>query len=89
MKFSKSDFLNLDFPDLLLNILCFADCKDCKYCNQYSKWCVEAAEEPCQPDFLDFQYVIKNLKNQNKTFYNFGKICAADKNVIYKLITKF
>ena len=89
MKFSKSDFLNLDLPDLLLNIWCYAaDYLNDQIINQYCKWCAEAAEEQWQPDFLDFQYVIQNSKNKNKTFYNFERICSADKNVIYRLITK-
>ena len=89
MKFSKSDFLNLDLPDLLLNIWCYAaDYLNDQIINQYCKWCAEAAEEQWQPDFLDFQYVIQDLKNKNKKFYNFGRICLADKNVIYRLITK-
>ena len=88
MKFSKSDFLNLDLPDFLLNILCYADYFNDQIINQYCKWYVEAAEEQWQPDFLDCQYVIQNLKNKNNKFYNFGRICLADKNVIYRLITK-
>ena len=88
MKFSKSDFLNLDLPDLLLNIWCYADYLNDQRINQYCKWCVEAAVEQWQPDFFDFQYVIQNLKNNNRKFYNFGRICSADKNVIDRLITK-
>ena len=88
MKFSKRVFLNLDLPDLLLNIWCYADYLNDQIINQYCKWCVEAAEEQWQPDFLDFQYVIQNLKNKNKNFYNFVRICSADENVIYRLITK-
>ena len=53
MKFSKSDFLNLDLPDLLLDIWCYADYLNDQVINQYYKWCVEAAEEQWQPDFLD------------------------------------
>ena len=66
MKFSKSDFLNLDLPDLLLNIWCYADDLNDQRINLYCKWCVEAAEKQWQPDFLDFQYVIQNLKNNKK-----------------------
>ena len=51
MKFSKSDFLNLDLPDLLLDIWCYADYLNDQIINQYYKWCVEAAEEQWQPDF--------------------------------------
>ena len=88
MKFSKSDFLNLDLPDLLLNIWCYADYLNDQIINRYCKWYVEAAEEQWQPGFFDFQYAIQDLKNKNKKFYNFGRICFADKNVIYRLITK-
>ena len=88
MKFSKSDFLNLHLPDLLLNVWCYANYLNDQIINLYCKWCLEVAEEQWQPDFLNFQYVIQNLKKKNKKFYNFGRICLADKNVIYRLITK-
>ena len=88
LKFSERDFQELDLPNLLLNIWGYADAraKKCNVCKQYEIRCVEAAQEKWKPQYLDFEYVIKNLRHQNK-FYNFGRISLADRNVIYKLIS--
>ena len=86
MKFAKSSFQELDFPDLLVNIWCYTDKKNDPIIAQFEKLCVEAAQEQWKPLYLDFNYLIENLRKQNKQFYNFGKICSADKNVIYRLI---
>ena len=56
--------------------------------NQYQKWCVELAKERWLPQFFDFEYVIKILKEKNKSFYNFGRICSADRKAIYRIIHK-
>ena len=88
MKFSKKDFQELEIPDLLLNIWCYAEYLHDPIFRQYSQWSVKAAEEQWRSTFLDFDYVINNLKNRNKKFYNFSNIYSADKNVIYRLITK-
>ena len=47
---------------------------------------MEIAKQKWQPHYLDFHYVIQNLKKQNKKFYNFGKISSAERNDIYRLI---
>ena len=91
LKFSKSDFQRQGLPDLLLNIWGYTDAeaKKCNICKQYEIWCVEAAQEKWKAEYLDFKYVIENLRRQNKQFYNFGKICSVDRNVIYRLIYKW
>ena len=88
MKFSKSDFAELDLPNLLINVWSYADYMNDCVINQYQKWCVELAKERWQPQYLDFEYVIKNLKEKNKNFYNFGRVCSADREVIFRIINK-
>ena len=88
MKFSKSDFAELDLPNLLINVWSYADYMNDSVINQYQKWCVELAKERWQPQYLDFEYVIKNLKEKNKNFYNFGRVCSADREVIFRIINK-
>ena len=89
MKFSKSDFAELDLPNLLINVWSYADYMNDPIVNQYQKWCVELAKERWLPQFLDFEYVIKNLKEKNENFYNFGRISSADRKVIYRIIHKW
>ena len=88
MKFSKSDFAELDLPNLLINVWSYADYMNDSVINQYQKWCVELAKERWQPQYLDFEYVIKNLKEKNKNFYNFGRVCSADREVIFRITNK-
>ena len=61
MKFSKSDFAELNLPNLLINVWSYADYMNNPIINQYRKWCVELAKESLQAQFPDFEYVIKNL----------------------------
>ena len=74
MKFSKSDFAELDFPDLFINFWSYAGYMNDPIVNHCQKWCFKLAKERWLPQFLDFEYVIKNLKEKNKNFYNFGRI---------------
>ena len=68
MKFSKSDFAELDFPDLFINVWSYAGYMNDPIVNHCQKWCFELAKERWLPQFLDFEYVIKNLKEKNKIF---------------------
>ena len=40
--------------------------------------------------FIDFDFVIQNLKRQKKIFgFDFGKVCSAHRNKIFVVISKF
>ena len=88
MKFSKNYFQELEIPGLLSNVWTYAEYLHDAILRQNLQWCVEAANEQWQSIFLDFDCGINSLKKRNKKFYNFSNICSADKNVIYRLITK-
>ena len=45
MKFSKSDIVEVDLPNLLINVWSYADYLNDPIVNQYEKWCVELAKE--------------------------------------------
>ena len=54
---------------MLINIWEYNEpgCKNqCPVCIQYEKWCIEAAQEKWKAEYLDFEYVIQNLRRQNK-----------------------
>ena len=63
--------------------------KNVIFVKKYEIWCVEAAQEKWKLQYLNFEYVIKNLMQQNKQFYNFGRISPADRKMIYRLIYKW
>ena len=91
LEFSKKTFSQLDLPNLLINIWDYAFCH-CSICSQYQKWCTQVAKEKWQPDFVDFGYVITNIKRQNKSFIilEFSiSISSADRNKIYVIIGKY
>ena len=46
------------------------------------------AKELWMPEFLDFDYVLSNLRQQNRKHFNFGKISSRDRRIIYRLIHK-
>ena len=65
IKFSKRDFQLLDLPNLLINIWEYNEpgCKNqCPVCIRYEKWCIEAVQEKWKAEYLDFKYVIENLR---------------------------
>ena len=92
LKFSKRDFQLLDVSNLLINIWEYNErrCKNqCLVCIQYERWCIEVARKKWKANYLDFEYVIKNLQKQNKSFYHFGKISSQDRDVIYNIMHKW
>ena len=90
MKLSKANFELLDLPNLLINIWDYNDQThaNCPICTQYEKWCIEVVKTYWQSEFFDFNYVISNIRQQNKKLFNFGKISSADRSMIYRLIWK-
>ena len=83
LKLSKSNFQRLQISDLLINIWDYNHKShlNCSICIQYEKWCLEVAKSKWQSEFLDFDYVISNIKQQSKQFFNFGKVSSANKNI--------
>ena len=69
----KKNFLHLDLPNLLINIWEYTDKTNDPILIQYEKWCIEVAKQKWQPQFKKFDYVIGNLKERNKKFYDFDK----------------
>ena len=92
---SKQNFEHLDIPNLLINIWSYNDDshRNCSVCKQHGRWCIEVAKKKKKkwfPSFIDFDFVIQNLKRQKKIFgFDFGKVCSADRNKIFVVISKF
>ena len=55
---------------------------------QYEEWCIQVTKTQWQNNYIDFDYVIENIKNQNRKLFDFGKISSADRARIYRLIWK-
>ena len=91
MKFSLADFRELDLPNLLIYIWTFSDYthRNCFACNQTRQWCIVAAGGKWSPYIKDFDYVINNIKIQNVSWFDVGKLSSATKDAIYDVICKW
>ena len=91
IKFSKKSFALLDLPNLLVNVwsYCHGQCRQCKICVQYAKWCVEIISERWRDEeYRDFPFVINAVIDGDKNFCDFGRISSADRYIIYDIIKK-
>ena len=93
LKFSLDSFHELDLPELLINVWCYADYinnKDetCNICETYMEYCVIAAKEKWSEFYIDFDFVINNLKKHNANWVDFTKFSTQTKNNIYLHIAK-
>ena len=48
----KSNFDQLEIPDLLINIWLYADQMSCSTCRQYCSWCIQCALDKWKDYFL-------------------------------------
>ena len=93
LKFSLNSFRELALPELVINIWSYADhiinkVDGCEICEIYMKYCVTAAKEKWSEFYIDFGFVIDNLKKGNQNWVDFGKFSTATKNNIYLHIAK-
>ena len=87
MPLEKKIFLHLDLPNLLINIWEYTDKTNDPILIQYEKWCIEVAKQKWQPQFKKFDYVIGNLKERNKKFYDFDKFLQQTEMWFIELFT--
>ena len=91
LKFSLDSFRQLDLPELLINIWTNADPihdPNCSICSIYPEYCVIAAKKKWSEFYIDFDFVINNLKKRNENWVNLGKFSTETKNNIYLYIAK-
>ena len=88
MKFS--DFQELDLPDLLINIWSYSDVNyNFSILKQHKKQCIQIEKSNWRNErYMDFDFVIKNIEEQNTKFIDFGRISSANKANIYRMILK-
>ena len=88
LKFLLKSFRGLSLPKLLINIWSYADhiinkVDGCEICEIYMKYCVTVAKEKWSEFYIDFDFLIYNLKKRNRNWVDFGKFSTATKNNIY------
>ena len=90
MKLSLANLEFLDLPNLLINIWEYNDetYKNCLVCKQYEAWCIQLVKTQWQNNYMDFDFVIDNIKQQNRKLFDFGKISNQDRAKFYRLTWK-
>ena len=82
---SKNIFEYLDIPNLLINVREYNDIShpNSEICQQYEKWCIEVLQSKWEPEFKSLDFVISQIRSQNKQFCNFGNYSIQHRNLIY------
>ena len=90
MKLSLANFEFLDLPNVLINIWEYHDLthKNCPVCKQYKEWCIKVAKTQWQNDYMDFDFVIENIRKQNRKLFGFERISSENRSKMYRLIWK-
>ena len=90
MKLSLAKFEFLDQPNLLINIWEYNDerHKNCPACKQYKEWSIKVVKTQWQNNYMDFDFVIDNIRKQNRKLFDFGRISSGNRSKIYRLIWK-
>lgn len=57
-------------------------------CKVYLEFCINAAEKKWSDKYINFDFVVHNLKDRNRCFADFGKISTEKKDMIYQIIAK-
>ena len=90
MKLPLANFEFQDLPNLLINIWEYNDetHKSCSVCKQYDEWCIKVAKTQWKNDYMDFDFVIENIRKQNRKLFDFGWISSENRSRIYRLMWK-
>ena len=84
LRFTKTDFRELDVPNLLINIHCYDGYDDVEPNN---RWCREIVLERWDHErWIPYEVVIENITNKN--FFDFGGVCTYTIDIIYAVLNK-
>ena len=74
LKFTKSDFREMDTPNLLINVWTYnyykPHCQNCNACKIYADWNVEILAERWKEEWGDMNNAVEKLKKNDKDFIN-------------------
>ena len=76
---------------LLRNIWNFnihADKEQCVDCIVFEEWAIDFLKKKWDPDFVDFDEVMRKVKENNETFINFDEIAIFDKEKVYEILKR-
>ena len=67
--------LHLNLTEILTEIWWLNICKELSKefsVDLYEEWLIESAKKKWEPDFVDFDYAIQKIRENDKTFFDFG-----------------
>ena len=74
LKFTKSDFREMDTPNLLINVWTYnyykPHCQNCNACKIYADWNVEILAERWKEEWGNMNNAVEKLKKNDKDFVN-------------------
>ena len=74
LKFTKSDFREMDTPNLLINVWTYnyykPHCQNCNACEIYTEWNVKILAERWKEEWGDMNNAVEKLKKNDKDFIN-------------------
>ena len=77
---------------LLKQIWNFNTCADkyeCVDCVSFEEWCIDFAKTKWKADFVDFDFVIRKIKETDRSFIDFDRINIFEPEKIFALFKKF
>ena len=62
-----------------------SDKHECVDCLMFEEWCISYARTKWEPDFVDFDLVIRKIKETDRTFINFDRISIFEPEKAYNI----
>ena len=92
VKFTIEDFRQLNVADNLINLWSYnylkIHPKSCFICKTYSNFCEMVLKEQWNPDWGNLKFVIKKIKDNDKTFIDISKFSSATRWEIIDILKK-
>ena len=87
LKFNMYSFMELDTPDLLINIWSYSDYlnkknPNCVICGTYRKYCIEIIRRRWVKNPIFFNEVMKNITKNNENFIDLSKYSSMNRQKI-------
>ena len=70
------------------NFNTYDDKHECVDCLSFEEWCIDFAKTKWKADFVDFDFVIRKIKETDRSFIDFDRISVFESEKILSLFKK-
>ena len=92
LKFSFESFMELDSPNLFINVWSYSDhlnrYKHCKVCKIYCDYCVEILKKRWRPEWGNFNKIMNKILKNDRRFIDISKYSSANRHLIIDFFLK-